>query len=396
MVEAAAVPLQVPFRWLLGPGPSNVHPRVLQAMGAPPLGYLDPHWIAIMDHLARMLRALFRTRNPLTIAMPGTGTLGMETGIANLVEEGDVVVVGANGFFGERMAEIARRYGAVVAPVVGEWGKPLDPEAVEREMRKHPKVKVLAVVHAETSTGVLQPLEPLAALARRYESLFLVDAVTSLGGSPVEVDAWGIDCCFSASQKCLGCPPGLAPITVSPRGEEVIGKRSRPVRSFYVDLTLHHSYWGGQRLYHHTAPVNLLYALYEGLRLILEEGLEARWERHRRAARALWAGLEALGLRLLVPEPWRLPQLTTVLLPEGVDERGLRQALREEWGIEVGSGLGSLRGRVLRIGLMGMNASPSAVLTLLTALEALLPRLGFPVPAGAGVAAAARLLGAGA
>lgn len=385
-------PLQVPPRLLLGPGPSNVHPRVLQALSAPALGYLDPLWMQTMDNIARMLRALFRTQNELTIAMPGTGTAGMETGIANLVEPGDVVVVGTHGFFGERLAEIARRYGATVAPVPGEWGRPLAPEAVEQELRKHPKVKLLAVVHAETSTGVLQPIEPLASLARRYDCLLLVDAVTSLGGSPVEVDAWGIDFCYSASQKCLGCPPGLAPITASHRAEQAILNRSQKVRSFYLDLTLHRSYWGGPRLYHHTAPVNLLYGLHEGLRIILEEGLEARWKRHQRVALALWAGLQALGLRLLVEEPYRLPQLTTVLVPDGVDEGKLRRALLEEWGIEVGGGLGNLRGKVLRIGLMGENATPSAVLTLLCALEALLPRMGYAVPTGVAAGAAARLL----
>ncbi|MCS7207595.1 MAG: alanine--glyoxylate aminotransferase family protein [Dehalococcoidia bacterium] len=395
MAASVAPPLQVPQRLLLGPGPSNINPRVLRAMSAPALGYLDPTWMQTMDEIAAMLRALFRTRNDLCIAMPGTGTAGMETAIANLVEPGDVVVVGTHGFFGERLAEIARRYGATVATVPGEWGRPLDPDAVEAELRKHPKVKALGVVHAETSTGVLQPLEALSALARRYDCLLIVDAVTSLGGSPVEVDAWGIDFCYSASQKCLGCPPGLAPVTVSPRAEQAIARRTQKVRSFYLDLTLHRSYWGGPRLYHHTAPVNLLYGLHEGLRLILEEGLEARWERHRRVARALWAGLEALGLRLLVAEAHRTPQLTTVVLPEGVDEMKLRRTLLDEWGIEVGGGLGALRGKILRIGLMGENATPSAVLTLLCALEALLPRLGYEVPPGAGTAAAGRVLAGG-
>ncbi|MBI4336276.1 MAG: alanine--glyoxylate aminotransferase family protein [Chloroflexi bacterium] len=385
-----------PARLLLGPGPTNVHPRVMQAMLNPILGYLDPDFLKVMDDLASLMRQLFNTQNPVTIAVPGTGTAGMETGLANLLEPGDVAVVGTHGYFGERIAEIASRQGATVALVPGEWGRPLDPDAVKAELSKHRKVKLLGVVHGETSTGVLQPLEELSRLARQHDSLFLVDAVTSLGGVPMEADRWGIDFCYSASQKCLACPPGLAPMTASPRAMEAVGARKEKCRSFYLDLSLHRTYWGTQRRYHHTAPVTMLYALREGLRLILEEGIEARIARHRHAAHALWAGLEALGLKLLVDESCRLPQLTTVVLPEGIDELDLRQRMLREYNIEVGGGLGKMAGKLLRIGLMGQNASAEAVLTLLSSLEGVLPRLGYEVAVGEGVSAASRVLaGAG-
>lgn len=380
-----------PPRLLLGAGPSNVHPRVYQALLAPVVGYLDPYLLHLLAELQERLRRVFRTRNGLTLAVSGTGTAGMECAVANLIEPGDVFVVGVNGYFGDRLAQIAERHGAEVVRVEGEWGRPLDPEAVERALKAHPRVKALGVVHAETSTGVLQDLRPLAELARRHDALLVVDAVTSLAGSPLEVDGLGIDFAFSATQKCLACPPGLAPITASERALQAIQSRRQRSRSWYLDLSLLRNYWGELHHYHHTAPVTLLYALHEGLHLVLEEGLESRWERHRRAGRALWAGLTAMGLGLLVDRPEdRAPQLTTVRVPEGVDEREVRRALLEEFGIEISGGLGALAGRVWRVGLMGENARLPVVLTFLSALEQVLRRLGVPVPPGEGVAEAQR------
>ena len=393
-MESPAGEFSPPARILLGPGPSNVHPRVLRAMTAPLLGYLDPDFLRVMDGVTALLQRVFGTANNFTLAVSATGSGGMEAGVANLLEPGDLAVIGTHGFFGERMAEIASRHGAQVCTVPSEWGRPLDPSDVEKELKKHPKVKVLGVVHAETSTGVLQPLEEMARLARQYEALLLVDAVTSLGGSPVEVDRVGIDFCFSAAQKCLGAPPGLAPATVGPRGIQAIQGRKGKPHTWYLDLGLLRQYWEATktRVYHHTAPAPLIYALREALRIVLEEGLEARYARHRRNGRALREGLEALGLRLLVPEEHCTYQLTTVLVPDGVDQEKVRDALRVGYNIEIGGGLAKFRGRMWRIGLMGESSTAANVLYLLSALEALLPRFGYEVPVGAGVAAASRVL----
>ncbi len=384
----------IPQRILLGPGPSNVNPRVLQAMMSPPLGYLDPDFLNLMDELIQMLRQVFQTSNPLTFAVSGTGSSGMEAGLCNLLEPEDTIVVGVNGFFGERIVEIARRQGAQVARVDAEWGTPLDPDAIAQELKRHRRVKVLAVVHAETSTGVLQPLEEISRLAHEHDALFLVDAVTSLGGSPVPVEALGIDFCYSATQKCVGAPPGLSPITASEHARDVMKQRKESPRSWYLDLSLLYEYWSSSRRYHHTAPVSNIYALREALRMILEEGLEARFRRHRRNGRALRAGLQALGLSLVVAEAYRADQLTSVFIPDGVPDLEVRRTLLHEYGIEIGGGLGKFAGKVWRIGLMGESSKEAYVLALLAALDVVLPRHGYEVAPGVGVMEASKALAA--
>ncbi|MFO7245807.1 MAG: alanine--glyoxylate aminotransferase family protein [Thermaerobacter sp.] len=380
---------QLPQRLLLGPGPSEVHPRVLRALATPVLGHLDPAFLALMDQVQADLREVFGTTNLVTLPLSGTGTAGMEAAIVNLVEPGDRVVVGIAGAFGERMAEIAGRCGAEVVRVETPWGRPVDPDDLRRAAAGG--ADVIALVHAETSTGVLQPLEPVAEVAREAGALLLVDCVTSLGGIPVDVDRIGIDIAYSASQKCLGAPPGLAPITVSPRALERIERRTRPVPSWYLDLRLLTGYWreGGSRRYHHTAPISSVYALAEALVLLKEEGLEARWERQERLGRALQAGLEAMGLELFAAEGHRLPMLTTVRVPEGVDDAAIRRGLLEVYGIEIAGGLGAVAGQIWRIGLMGAACRPRAVLSVLAALDDLLAAAGFRFERGAGVAAAA-------
>lgn len=386
--------LNVPARLLLGPGPSNVHPRVYRAMMAPVIGYLDPAFVQLLDDTQRPLRTVFRTENGMTMAISGTGTCGMEAAIYNVVEPGDTVVVCQNGFFGVRMADMARRCGAEVILVEAEWGRIIEPEQVEAALRSAPRpVKAVAIVHGETSTGILQPLEEISRIAHAHGALLIVDAVTSLAGCQLEVDGWGIDVCYSGTQKCLSAPPGMAPLTVSEAAMEVVAKRREPVRSFYVDLTMLGRYWGGgttTRAYHHTPPMTMLYALREGLRIVLEEGLEARIARHRRNAEGLRLGLEAMGLTLHAQEGYRLPPLTTVRVPEGIDDMALRRGLLYEHNIEIGGGIGVLQGQVLRIGLMGVGSTEANVLALLHALEAQLLKQGFRLERGAGVAAAAR------
>ncbi len=381
-----------PQRLLLGPGPSMVHPRVLQAMSTPLVGHLDPAFVTIMEENKRLLRWLFGTENELTIPISGTGSAGMETCFVNLLEPGDEAVVCVNGVFGQRMAEVARRCGAQVKEVHAPWGRIVDASDVRAALRNCRRPKVLAVVHAETSTGVLQPLEDLAALAREHEALFLVDTVTSLGGHPVRVDHWGIDVCYSATQKCLSAPPGLAPVTFSPAALAATRQRRHAVQSWYLDVSLLSQYWGADRVYHHTAPITMNYALLEALRIIEAEGLETRWQRHERNHKALAAGLAALGLRFAAEEGHRLWTLNSISVPESVDDAGVRGALLREFSIEIGAGLGPFKGRTWRIGLMGESSTAANVLTVLSALESLLPRFGFPVEAGAGVAAAQRVL----
>ncbi|MBE3598973.1 MAG: alanine--glyoxylate aminotransferase family protein [Limnochordaceae bacterium] len=362
----------------MGPGPSMVHPSTLRAMAAPSLGHLDPRFLAIMDETVGMLRRVFATANPITLPLSGTGTAGMEAALANAVEPEDRVIVVVNGYFGDRMVEMARRLGGEVDVVEVPWGQAVDPKQVEEVAGRGRAPRVLAMVHAETSTGVLQPIEPLAALARQYDALLVVDAVTSLGGVPVEVDRAGVDLCYSGSQKCLSAPPGLAPFTASPRAMRRLEARKRDVFSWYLDLRLVAAYWGQQRVYHHTAPVHMVYALHRALERVLEEGLEARWQRHRRVARALWAGLEALGLQLAVTDPaLRIASLTTVRVPEGVDDAGVRRTLLEEFGIEIGGGLGPWKGQVWRIGTMGESAALRHVSRLVAALGELLRRQGW-------------------
>jgi alanine-glyoxylate transaminase/serine-glyoxylate transaminase/serine-pyruvate transaminase len=377
-----------PRRLLMGPGPSDVPPRVLAALAAPTVGHLDPYFLRIMDETQSMLRQVFCTQNRLTLAVSGTGSAGMETCIVNLVEPGDRVVVGVNGVFGGRMADVARRCGAEVTTLERPFGEVFTPEEVAAAVRQV-RPKVVGLVHAETSTGALQPLEEIARIVHEVGSLLLVDCVTSLGGLPVEIDRWGIDAAYSGTQKCLSCPPGLAPVTFSPRAEEVIQNRKTKVASWYLDTTLIANYWSDKsRAYHHTAPINMNYALHEALRGVLEEGLEARFARHRRNHLALRAGLEAMGIEYAVAEPYCLPMLNAVKIPAGVDDQAVRSRLLSAYGIEIGGGLGPLAGKTWRIGLMGETSQPRNVLLFLAALEACLAAQGVGLPAGAGVAAA--------
>lgn len=393
MSQSSIPELNPPARILLGPGPSNVSPRVLRAMTAPLLGYLDPDFLEIMNGVADMLREVFGTQSGFTLPISGTGSAGMEAGIANLLEPDDIMVVAANGFFGDRMAEMGTRQGATVIKINTEWGKVVDVDQVRQELERHTKVKVLSVVHAETSTGVLQPLEELSQLARDYDALFLVDAVTSMGANPIDMDRNGIDFCYAASQKCLGAPPGLAPVGISNKALNAIENRKSPPRTWYLDIGLLRSYWNeGTRVYHHTAPVTMIYALREALRTLLEEGLTNSFDRHTLNGRALRAGLEALGLQTLVPEPHCTYQLTSVQIPDGIDDAAIRNVLLREYNMEIGGGLGVFKGNVWRIGLMGESSKSSNVLLLLSILEKELPKAGFEVAVGSGVAAASKIL----
>jgi alanine-glyoxylate transaminase/serine-glyoxylate transaminase/serine-pyruvate transaminase len=365
--------LDPPPRLLLGPGPSPIHPRVMRALAAPVLSHLDPALLRLLDETRALLRQVFGTRNERTLAVSGTGMSGMEAVLGSLLEPDDRVLVCAAGFFGNRMAEVAGRVGASVTRIERPWGEVFDPEEVDRAAARA-KPKAIAMVHAETSTGALQPMEAMGEIARRSGALLVVDCVTSLGGAPVEVDEWGIDAAYSGSQKCLGGPSGLAPVTLGPRALEALSTRRRPPHSWYLDLDLLERYWGGDHAYHHTLSSSLVYALREGLRLVFEEGLSARFARHRDNAGALASGLEAMGLRLHVTPARRAPPLTTVRVPEGVDEARVRARLRDEYGIEIGSGLGPLKGQVLRIGLMGHGSQRANVTLLLAALREVLAR----------------------
>ncbi|RLB16305.1 MAG: alanine--glyoxylate aminotransferase [Deltaproteobacteria bacterium] len=376
----------------MGPGPSDVPPRVLQAMSAPCIGHLDPYFLAVMDETQQLLRYLFRTNNALTIPVSGTGSAGMETCFVNLVEPGDEVVVCVNGVFGTRMSDIVNRLGGKLIRVDGQWGRAIDPERV-REAVKGRSPKVLAVVHAETSTGVCQPLKDLSSIAKESGALFLVDMVTSLGGMEVAIDEMGIDAAYSGTQKCISCPPGLSPISFSDKAMEALRNRKSPVSSWYLDMSMVGSYWGAERKYHHTAPINMIYGLREALRIIAEEGLEARFARHRLNHRALMAGLETMGLDMLVPETERLPMLNAIRIPEGVDDVKVRKALLTEFGIEIGGGLGELAGKIWRVGLMGHGARPKNVFLFLSALETILRAEGVKVKSGA-LDAAAEVYGA--
>ena len=369
-------------RVLMGPGPSNVSARVLQAMSAPCIGHLDPYFLFIMDETQLLLKYLFQTENPFTIPVSGTGSAGMETCFVNLIEPGEEAVVCINGVFGTRMADIVRRLGGQIIRVDGEWGRAIDPEAVRNAVRgKNPKI--LALVHAETSTGVCQPLEDIANIAHEAGALFLVDMVTSLGGMEVAVDSMGIDVAYSGTQKCISCPPGLAPISFGPSAIKALESRKSPVVSWYLDMSMVRSYWGAERKYHHTAPINMIYALREALRIIAEEGLDARFARHQLNHRALVAGIEAMGLAMLVPESERLPMLNAICIPEGVNDMKVRKALLNDFGIEIGGGLGDLQGKIWRVGLMGHSSSRKNVFLFLSALETVLNAEGAKIKTGA-------------
>ncbi|MCZ7535237.1 MAG: alanine--glyoxylate aminotransferase family protein [Acidimicrobiia bacterium] len=355
-------------RLLLGPGPSNPYPEVMEALARPVLGHLDPEFLAVLDETCARLRSALRTSNALTLPVSGTGSAGMEACFVNLLEPGDVTIVGVNGVFGERMCEVARRCGAEVVRVEEEWGRAIDPQRLLDAHSGRPEARLVAVVHAETSTGVENDVAPLGAL-QETETLLLVDAVTSLGGIPLEVDAWGIDAVYSGTQKCLGVPPGLAPLSFSARAAERVRSRATPVPSWYLDLGLIGEYTGAARRYHHTAPISMVYALHAGLGVLLEEGLVASWERHRSAGAALQEALPPLGFRLLAEEGRRLPQLTLAGVSDGVDESALRSTLLERFGIEVGGALGGFAGKAWRIGLMGHCARERSVAALLEALS---------------------------
>ncbi len=363
--------LQPSRRVLMGPGPSDVDDAVLAALGRPTLGHLDPEFLVVMDQLRSMMRAVFQTENELTMPMSGTGSAGMETCFVNLVEPGDRVLVGVNGVFGTRMAEVARRAGAEVTEVQGAWGRAFTADAL-RQGAEHDRYDLVAVVHAETSTGVLQPIPEVRALATDLGALLLIDCVTSLGGHAVEIDGWGVDAAYSGTQKCLSCPPGLAPVTFSPAACEKMQARKTPVPSWYLDLSLIQGYWGEARSYHHTAPINMLYGLHEALRLVLNEGLEARFERHARNSAMLREGLVALGLEPRVPAAERLNPLTTVAIPSGIDDATVRRHLLEHFGLEIGGGLGPMKGNTWRIGLMGSGSTERNVKLCLAGLESAL------------------------
>jgi alanine-glyoxylate transaminase / serine-glyoxylate transaminase / serine-pyruvate transaminase len=371
-MEAPAFPAHdMAPRVLLGPGPDMVHPRITAAMSAPLLGHLDPDFLVLMDRTQQLLRYAFQTTNRLTLPVSGTGSAGMEAAIVSIVEPGDPVLVCVNGYFSTRIAEMARRHGGVVETIQRAWGEVFSADEVREALKSRP-ARVVAIVHAETSTGALQPLEDVAQVVHEEGALLIVDAVTSLGGVPLLVDELGLDVVYSGTQKCLGCPPGLAPVTVGPKGEQKLAARSTPVDTWYLDLSIVQRYWGPERTYHHTAPIALNFALYEALRMLAEEGLEARWERHRRNAMMLWQGLEELGMTLHVPAAHRLPSLTTVRIPDGVDDAAVRTRLLRDYGIEIGGGLGTLKGRVWRIGLMGHSSRVENVELLLGALRRIL------------------------
>lgn len=373
----------------MGPGPSDVPERVLQAMARPTIGHLDPAFVDFMEDVKSLLRYAFQTTTEVAMPVSGPGTAGMEACIANLVEPGDTVIICINGVFGGRLKEMAARCGAEVVTVDGEWGRAVDPDALRRTLAATPAARLVAFVQAETSTGALSDAETLVSVAREHGCLTVMDAVTSLGGVPVLTDAWGVDVVYSGTQKCLSCPPGLSPVVFGDRAVERVRARTTPVQSWFMDLNLVLGYWGGgKRVYHHTAPINALYGLHEALLMLKEEGLEAAWDRHHRNHLALRAGLEALGLEFVVPESERLPQLNTVTVPAGVDEARVRAFLLERHGVEIGAGLGPLAGRIWRIGLMGHSSRPENIRRCLAGLAEALAAEGLDVSGDEALAAA--------
>lgn len=383
-----------PLRTLMGPGPSDVHPRVLSAMARPTVGHLDPSFIGMMDEVKTLLQYAFQTENPLTFPVSAPGSAGMETCFANLIEAGDKVIVCINGVFGMRMKENVERCGGIPIVVEDAWGRPVDANKVEDALKKNPDVKIVAFVQAETSTGVHSDPAVLCELAQNYGALSIVDAVTSVGGIPVLVDEWGVDAIYSGTQKCLSCVPGLSPVTFSPRAMEVMKQRKSKVQSWFLDMNLVMGYWGEgkSRSYHHTAPVNTLYALHESLVMLHNEGIENAWHRHAKNHLALKVGLEAMGLRFAVDEAHRLPQLNAIVIPEGVDDAKLRSQALERFGLEIGAGLGAFAGKIWRIGLMGQSSSPRHVIMCLTVLESLLSDAKADIECGKAIDAAQKIL----
>ena len=385
-----------PVRVLMGPGPSDVHPRVLSAMARPTIGHLDPAFVGMMDELKDLIRYTFQTENQLTIPVSAPGSSGMEACFVNLVEPGDSVIVCRNGVFGMRMTENVERCGGTPILIDDDWGKPVDLNKVEEALKANPGVKALAFVHAETSTGVRSDAAALCALAQEHGALSIVDTVTSLGGLPVEVDKWGADAVYSGTQKCISCPPGLSPVTFNERAAEAVKARKTKVQSWFLDMSLVMSYWGdgdgGARSYHHTAPINALYGLHEALVMVQEEGIENAWARHAKNHDAFRAGLEAMGVGLLVDKEYRLPSLNTVLVPDGVDEAAVRTTLLQRYNLEIGAGLGALAGKVWRIGMMGTSSTPHHVTHCLSALEGMLSEFQADITTGVATGAAEAVL----
>lgn len=380
-------PIQPPRRTLMGPGPSDISASVLSAMAAPTVGHLDPYFLKVMDEVQEMLRTLFHTTNELTLAVSGTGSAGMEACVVNLIEPGDKMVVCINGVFGGRMADVASRAGAEVVEITRPFGEVFSVEEITEVVKKE-KPKVLGIVHAETSTGAAQSLKELSDVVHDAGALLLVDCVTSLGGMPVKIDEWNIDAAYSGTQKCLSCPPGLAPVTFSSRAVAAMDARKTKVSSWYLDMSMVRSYWGGSRAYHHTAPINMNYGLHQALRLVLEEGMENRYSRHYANHCALKAGLQAMGIQFAVADDHQLPMLNAVTIPEGVDDAAIRSQLLNRFGIEIGGGLGPMKGKTWRIGLMGETSRSANVLLFLAALDQCLLHAGYQLSPGAGVAAA--------
>jgi alanine-glyoxylate transaminase / serine-glyoxylate transaminase / serine-pyruvate transaminase len=385
--ETSLPELNPSYRLLLGPGPCNVDPRILRISSAPQLGHIDPEFFSILEETAQLLRWVFQTKNEMTLCISGSGFSGAEAVLCNLLEEGDTLIAGSLGFFSGQIVEISHRAGANVINLETQLGKPLDPEILEQAFKDHPETKIFATAIAETSTGLWQPLEELERITHAHGALFVVDAVCGLGGIPMNIDAMKIDACFSGSQKSLGALPGLAPVTCNNRAIQVIQNRKKPVQSYYLDLPKLHRYWNGDHTYHHTACSNLVYGMREALRLILEEGLETRWARHQLHGEAIRAGIKGLGLDILTQPGYELPVITAVSLHQGIDELEIRKALLDEYSIEVGGGFGALKGRLIRIGLMGYNSSRKNVDTVLAALEHVLSRSGFQPIVGAALAA---------
>ncbi len=382
--------INLPKRLLMGPGPSEVDPRVYRAMIQPVIGHVDPLFLEVLNQLQELLRRTFRTRNPVTFPIPGTGSAGMEASLVNFLEPGDEAAVVVGGVFAGRMCEMIERWGVKLTRVDVPWGEVPDPDQV-RAVLGGKKLKVLGVVHSETSTGVCQPIAPMRKIADETGALLVVDTVSSLGGLPLEVDQWGIDVCYSGSQKCLACPPGLAPITFGERAAEVLHKRRTPVHSWYLDLSMVEKYWSAERRYHHTPPVNMLFGLHEALRIIQQEGMEASWARHKACHLAFVSGIEALGMKMFVEDPAaRAWTVNTIRIPEGIDDAKVRGRLLERFNIDIAGGLADLKGKIWRVGLMGLTATPGLVLLLLGALESVLGESGYRFEPGAGVAAAER------